>query len=133
MFGSSDTGNHASPQFRLPVLVHSLQSGPAWDLAQKIWQANSRNVLQDAMNHKELLHFVFNNPTCAVWLQRDQGRTDTIELILIWQEPVAGLTEVYVLTNRPSQPVGDDARIRSLLASILASPATVPVIGSNAN
>lgn len=114
---------------RLPVLVHALYSTEAFNLAQKIWENNARYALVDATNRKELLRFVFAQPACVVWLQRDQGRADTFELILMWDE--AGkehdVTEVYVLSATTNVPVGDDSRAKSLLNAILASPSTVPV------
>jgi hypothetical protein len=109
--------------------VHALQSKEAFELAQGVWQNNGRYVMLDATNHKELLRFVFNEPTCVVWLERDQGRQDTFELILLWEgeEKKEGVSEVYVLSAPSGASVGDDARAKSLLSAILSSPAIVPV------
>jgi hypothetical protein len=112
--------------------VHAIQSAEAFVLAQNVWQHNARSLVLDAPNRKECLRFVFSNPTCVVWLQRDQGRTDTFELILLWEgnDPAQEkITEVYVIAmpQAESPPAGDDTRAKSLLTSILASPATVPV------
>jgi hypothetical protein len=114
----------------LPVFVHALNSTEAFELAQKVWQNNGRYVLSDPGNHKELLPFVFSDPACIVWLGRDKGRTDTFEMILLWDEKgdKQDLTEVYILTVGAT--TGDDSRVKDLLNAILASPSIVPV---NAN
>jgi hypothetical protein len=128
MLGFGDKGHQVDPT-KLPILLHVVQSAEAFAVAEKIWQTNGRNMLLDAQNHKELLRFVFANPACVAWLQRDQGRTDTFELILMWDnKETDDITEVYVLGNNPT-PVGDASRAAGLLQAMLASPATVPVNG----
>lgn len=114
-------------QAKLPLFVHALQSADAFTLAQKVWQNNSRSLMVDASNHKEFLRFVFSKPDCTVWLQRDQGRSDSYEVILVWGGGKDALTEVYVISTLAGIHIGDDSRIKSLLSSILASPAIVPV------
>jgi hypothetical protein len=125
MLGFGDK-NQAIDPATVPVLLHVLHNTEAYMLADKIWQTNSRNLLLDATNHKEILRFVFTNPACVAWLQRDQGRTDTYELILQWTNSSApAITEVYVLGS--AEPTGDATRALGLLKAMLASPATVPV------
>jgi len=60
----------------LSVLVHAVSSSEAFGLAEKIWQENARYVRTDQNGGKQMLRFVFSNPPCVVWLQRDQGRSD---------------------------------------------------------
>jgi hypothetical protein len=128
MLGFGDRQEHIDPT-KLPIFVHSIQSAEAFGLAQKVWETNGRNVISDPANHKELMRFVFSQPTCIVWLQRDQGRSDTFELVLMWEakEKEENVTEVYVIAALAGTTIGDDSRAKSLLSAILASPATVPV------
>ncbi len=127
MLGFGEKHEHSVDPTTLPIFVHALQSAEAFDLAGKVWQANARYVMADPNNRKELLRFVFDNPKCVVWLERDQGRTDTFELLLLWDAKGKDLdvTEVFVISNNGTT-VGDDARVKSLLGTILASPAIVP-------
>lgn len=113
----------------LPIFVHSLQSAEAFSLAQKVWDNNGRYVMLDPANKKELMRFVFSQPACVVWLQRDQGRSDTFELILMWDEnsQKQEITEVYVIAALAGVAIGDDTRAKGLLNAILTSPAIVPV------
>jgi len=131
MLGFGDK-HHSIDPTTLPIFVHALQSAEAFDLAQKVWENNGRYVILDQSNHKELLRFVFADPACVVWLERDQGRTDTFELILLWDSEgkKEDVTEVYVLSALAGVAIGDDSRVKSLLGAILASPSIVPV---NAN
>lgn len=127
MLGFGDKHEHSVDPTTLPIFVHAIQSAEAFGLAEKIWQANMRYVMLDGGNRKELLRFVFNDPKCVVWLERDQGRTDTYELIFLWDAKGKELdvSEVYVISNTGAA-VGDDSRVKSLLATVLASPALVP-------
>lgn len=126
MLGFGDKGHQVDPT-KLPIILHVLQNTEAFALADKIWQANIRNILIDAPNRKDLLRFVFTNPACVAWLQRDQDRSDSFELILMWDnEKTDDITEVYVIGNNPT-PVGNASRAVQLLQAMLASPATVPV------
>ena len=129
MLGFGDKHAHSVDPTTLPIFVHALQSAEAFGLAQKVWENNARYMMLDAPNRKELMRFVFSDPTCVVWLLRDQGRTDTFELILMWdaEGKKEDVTEVYVLATAAGPPVGDDARVKNLLSAILASPAIVPV------
>lgn len=130
MLGFGDKRTHSVDPTTLPIFVHALQSKDAFEAAQKVWENNARYIMLDAANRKELLRFVFNDPACVVWLERDQGRQDTFELVLLW-EPTdgkqEGVSEVYVITAPSANPVGDDTRAKNLLNAILTSPAIVPV------
>lgn len=128
MLGFGDKHQSVDPT-KLPIFVHALQSAEAFSLAEKVWENNKRYVLDDPTNHKELMRFVFSQPTCVVWLQRDEGRTDTYELVLLWdaKEKDENVTEVYVISALAGIVVGDDGRAKSLLSAILASPAIVPI------
>jgi hypothetical protein len=130
MLGFGDKHDNGIDPTTLPIFVHALQSGEAFDLARKVWDNNGRYVMLDAGNHKELLRFLFNDPACVVWLERDQGRQDTFELILIWgksEDKQQGVSEVYVIAPQTTAPIGDDMRAKSLLSAILTSPSIVPV------
>ena len=130
MLGFGDKRGPSVDPTTLPIFVHSLQSADAFTLAQKVWENNARYVVMDTTNHKELLRFVFSQPACVVWLERDQGRTDSFELIIIW-EPEGKkqeVTEVYVIASLAGVALGDDSRAKDLLSAILASPAIVPVM-----
>lgn len=114
-------------QTKLTIFVHTVQSAEAFQLAQKVWETNSRNSILDATNQKQLLRFAFSHPACVVWLERDQGRTDAFELILIWgNDAKKEVTEVYTITAA-SRLSGDDSRAKELLHAMLAAPAIVPV------
>jgi hypothetical protein len=128
MLGFGDKQEHIDPT-KLPIFVHAIQSAEAFDLAQKVWENNGRYVVQDPSNHKELMRFVFSQPTCVVWLQRDQDRTDTYEMVLLWEgrDREENVTEVYVISALAGTAIGDDSRVKNLLSAILSSPAIVPV------
>jgi len=111
----------------LPIFVHAIQSADAFALVEKVWQTNAHAVLIDPVNHKEFMRFTFAQPPCVVWLQRDQGRTDTFELILMWDVKTEELTEVYVISALAGVSVGDDTRAKDLLNAILTMPSVVPV------
>lgn len=125
-----DKHTHAFDPATLPIFVHTLHDAEAFGLVQQIWEHNSRYVMLDAANHKELMRFVFNEPGCVVWLERNQGRTDAFELVLLWDDKgdKQGVSEVYVLLPGISEAsTSDDKRIKSLLGAILTTPAVVPV------
>jgi hypothetical protein len=124
VFGSAKP--HIDPN-KLPIFVHSIESREAFGLCDRAWEANKRGVLTDSTNRKDFLRFVFTNPACVVWIQRDLNRSDTFELILIWEGKKEDITEVYVVSSREGNALGDDARIKSLLTAILSMPAVVPV------
>ena len=114
----------------LPIFVHALQNKEVFDLAGQVWANNGRYVLLDSGNHKEMLRFVFADPACVVWLERDQGRQDTFELVLLWDNTDAkkeNVTEVYVISTQSGPAaLGDPARAKSLLSAVLTSPSIVP-------
>jgi hypothetical protein len=122
-------------QATLPIFVHALQSQEGFALAQNVWTNHARYILIDSVNGKELLRFVFDNPSCVVWLERDRGRQDTFEMVFMWggeagKDPVS---EVYVITPQSTAlVVGDDNRVKSLLRAILTTPSIVPVTGQGA-
>jgi hypothetical protein len=128
MLGFGDKQHTVDPT-TLPIFVHTLQSNDAFALAQKVWESNSRYIMVDAPNHKELLRFVFNEPSCVVWLGHDQGRSDSFEMVLMWDAKgdKQDVSEVYVLTPQATVPLGDDSRVKDLLSTILSSPSVVPV------
>lgn len=133
MLGFGDKHGHSVDPTTLPIFVHAIQSSEAFDLAQKVWKNNDSHAIQDATNRKELMRFVFSQPACVVWLEHDQGRSDTFELILMWDSAEGakeGVTEVYVIAGTDEASIGDDNRAKSLLSAILTSPAIVPVNGS---
>jgi hypothetical protein len=112
---------------KLPLFIHAVQSANAFALAQKVWDTNARTLQQDAANRKEYMFFTFAQPSCLVWLQRDQGRTDTFELVLMWDTATDDVAEIYVISVSASGAVGDDSRVCSLLSAILSMPAVVPL------
>ncbi len=133
MLGFGDNKHHSVDPTTLPIFVHALQSAEAFDLVQKVWGNNSRYVMTDSSNRKELMRFAFSQPACVVWLQRDQGRTDTFELILLWDEKgdKQDVSEVYVISALAGMAVGDDSRVKNLLNAILTSPSIMPVNQTN--
>jgi hypothetical protein len=129
MLGFGDKKTHTIDPTVLPIFVHSIQSADAFTLAQKVWENNARYVILDTANNKELMRFVFSQPACVVWLERDKDRTDSFELVLMWDAEgnKQDVSEVYVISALAGRMVGDDSRAKSLLNAILASPAIVPV------
>jgi hypothetical protein len=134
MLGFGDKHGHTVDPTTLPVFVHAIQSNKAFELAEKVWENNGRYAVPDSVNHKELMRFVFSQPACVVWLERDEGRKDTFELILMWDSSgdTQDVTEVYVISATHDAPVGDDKRATDLLGAILTSPSIVPVNGGAA-
>lgn len=129
MLGLGDKQGHIDPT-KLSVFVHDVKDGETYGLTQKVWDNNARYMVVDPTNHKELMRFMFSNPTCVVWLQHDQGRADTYEMVLIWEGKSREdtVTEVYVISAQAvSGSAGDAARAKSLLSAMLASPSIVPV------
>ena len=115
------------PEATLPIFVHSLQSAAAFELVQKVWEVNAAIRRTDQTNAKEFERFAFSNPACVVWLQHDIGRSDTYELILVWNQKEVGVTEVYTISATAGRALGDDTRAKQLLEKMLVTPATVPV------
>jgi hypothetical protein len=130
MLGFGEKHDHRVDPTTLPIFVHALKSAEAFGLAQKVWENNARYLMLDAGNRKELLRFVFSDPPCVVWLERDQGRADTFELVLLWDKKgdKEDVSEVYTIsTSTEGAAIGDDKRVKDLLNAILASPSIVPV------
>lgn len=118
MFGIGKSGTASD---KMSVLVRVVTSDEAFSLAQKLWDENFRSVRTDERTHKEFLRFGYANPKCTVWLQRDQGRTDAMELVIRWEE--SQMYEVFALTR--GQPAGDEQRAFALLNSMLTTPSVV--------
>lgn len=118
MFGLGKAGQ---PSDKLNVLVRVVASDEAFRLAQKIWDENFRSARVDEHTRKEFLRFGYANPKCAVWLQRDQGRADALELIVRWED--SQTYEVFALTR--GQTSGDEQRALALLNSMLTTPSVV--------
>jgi hypothetical protein len=119
MFGLGKGDPHSD---KLTVQVSAVTSEEAFKLAQKIWDENLRTLHLDEQTGKEFLRFAYANPACAVWLQRDHGRTSIFELIVRWEADKTH--EVFVLT--PGQPTAGKAqRALALLNSMLTTPSVV--------
>lgn len=115
-FGKSDSGND-----KLNIQVHLVSGDAVFGLAQKLWDENVRTIHVDEQIGKEYLRFGYANPACAVWLQRDRGRTGTFELIVRWQADKT--SEVFVLV--PGQVAGNEQRAKDLLNSMLTTPSVL--------
>lgn len=111
----------------LPVTVHSVRSGAAFDSALKLWNVNQRNVYSDAGSQKEVLHFSIPQPHATMWVQKDMGRNDSYEVIVCWpaEHGRPQLTDVYVILPGPEK-TGDDSYVRQILEGLLSAPSTVP-------
>lgn len=109
---------------KLAVQVHVTVGSEVFKLAFKIWSENYRNLQVDRQDGKEVLHFGYANPRCTVWLQRDIGREDLLELIVRWES--SKLHEVHVISNGGAQAVGDDTRAKAILNSMMITPSIVP-------
>ncbi len=113
----------------LPVLVNVIQDTETFSLAQKLWANNPRNIRQSEANHKEFLRFSLVESKQAVWLERDMGRTDAIELILTWMENSTNYYDVYTVTPNMNSGVssGDSSYAKQILVALLTTPATLPI------
>lgn len=110
----------------LPVFVHAIQNNEAFAAAQRLWNENARLLYVDRGNNKEFVRFSYAKPACNAWLQRDQGRTDEFELVLLWKGGERS-TEVYVLMPQTGQtPQGDPQRLTDILNAMLTTPSIVP-------
>ncbi len=106
---------------KLSVQVHIVTSDEAFRLAQKIWDENVRTLHVDEQTGKEFLRFGYANPKCAVWLQRDRGRSGIFELIVRWEADKTH--EVFTIST--GQAAGDGQRAKDLLNSMLTTPSIV--------
>lgn len=118
MFG---IGKSRTTSDKMSVLVRVVVSDEAFRLAQKLWDENLRSARVDERTRKEFLRFGYANPKCTVWLQRDQGRADALELVVRWEG--SQTYEVFALTR--GQPAGDEQRAFALLNSMLTTPSVV--------
>lgn len=108
---------------KLSVQVHVVVGSEVFGLAFKLWSENYRNLKVDRETHKEFLHFGYANPRCTAWLQRDIGREDLLELVVRWDSN--GMHEVHVISNGGTQAVGNDARTKAILNSMMITPSIV--------
>jgi len=118
MFG---IGKNEASSDKLSVQVHVVASEEAFKMAQKVWDENARTLRVEETIHKEFLHFAYANPKCVIWMQRDQGRTDTFELIVRWEADKTH--EVFAITS--GKPAGDEARAKAIVNSMLTTPSVV--------
>jgi hypothetical protein len=110
----------------LPVTVQVVRSGDAFAEAIRLWNENGRGVVIDRTTNKEVLHFSLVRPKTVMWLQRDTGRQDALELIISWQDDRIVIAEVFVILPGPEK-AGDDTYVRRVLEGLLTTAATVPV------
>jgi hypothetical protein len=109
----------------LPVVVQSIHNAEAFATAVKIWDANANHIETDAALGKQYLRLGLIAPAKAAWIQRDQNRVDSIEVILTWVDE-SRQPEIYVI--RPYAPdEGNADHALNLLRGLLSGPATVPV------
>lgn len=126
MMGFGHGGKGASDS--LPVLVDVIQDSETFVLVQKVWAANSHNIRIGAANRKEFLRFGLMGSKQAVWMERDQGRTDAFELILTWVEGGVRFSDVYaIVPGPPGVSSGDTTYPREILNTLLSTAATLPV------
>lgn len=112
----------------LPVLVNVIQDNETFELVQKLWFNNQRNIRQSPANHKEFLRFSLVDSKQAVWLERDLGRTDAGELILTWVEDGKDYYDVYaIIPSSSGVTSGDNSYAKEILVALLTTPATLPV------
>lgn len=124
MFG---LGKHPTIQTdKLPIFVRTLHSNEAFQITQKLWHENGRLLRYDEPNNKEFLVFTYEKPACTVWLQRDKGRVDMMEIILVWNDQ-HNPSEVYTVAPEAGQgKVGNDDRALFVLQAMLTTPSIVP-------
>jgi hypothetical protein len=112
----------------LPVLVNVIQDSETFNLVQRLWVNNERNIRQSAANHKEFLRFGLVESKQVLWLQRDIRRNDASELILTWADEKKSYYDVYAITPSPSGvSSGDSSYAKEILVALLTTPATLPV------
>jgi len=93
--------------------------------ASKLWNENVRGVVMDSVTKKEVLHFSLVEPKTVMWVQRDAGRQDEVELIISWQDDHTVIAEVFVILPGPEK-TGDDTYIRRVLQGLMTTASTVP-------
>ena len=109
----------------LPVTVQVVRSAEAFMEASKLWNENVRGVVVDSATKKEVLHFSLVEPKTVMWVQRDAGRQDEVELIISWQDDHTVIAEVFVILPGPEK-TGDDTYIRRVLQGLMTTASTVP-------
>ena len=121
-------GNRSQDDSSLPVFVQVVQDTTAFGIAQKIWHENLRAIRVEPTTHKEFLRFGLVKQGQAVWFERDQGRSDSFELILTWREKGTRFADIYAITPSGTHgSSGDAAYIQKVLGALLTTPATLPV------
>ena len=119
MFGINKKNPHSD---QLQVQVHVVIGIDAFHLATRLWDANQRTLHLEPHAHKEFMRFAYTNPSCTVWLQRDQGRDDIFELVVRWESDKTHEVFVLILGDKK---VGDDQRAQALLNSMMTTPSIV--------
>ena len=120
-------GHKKQQDSTLPVTVQVVRSGDAFNEAIKLWNNNGRGVVVDHVANKEVLHFALIKPKTVMWLQRDTGRQDALELIISWQDDDRTvIAEVFVILPGPEK-AGDDTYVRRVLEGLMTTASTVPV------
>ena len=120
-------GSKKQDDSRLPVFVQTVQDPAAFAAAQKVWNENIRAVRIEPSTRKEFLRFGLVKEGQAVWFERDQGRSDSFELILTWRDSEVRVADVYVITpGNGGASSGDAEYIQKVFAALLSTPATLP-------
>lgn len=121
MFGKQRKPAHSD---RLPAQVYAVSSDEALKNALQLWNENQRLRYTDPKSNKEIVRFMYDKPAAKAWLQRDPGRTDNLELIVLWQD--SGLYEVFVIgSQHGGQVLGNGQRLAEILHAMLITPSTV--------
>lgn len=121
MFGQQ---SKTSKSDQLPAQVYAVSSDEALKMANQLWNENQRLRYSDPKSNKEVVRFTYEKPSAKAWLQRDPGRTDNLELIVLWHD--SGLYEVFVIgSQHGGQVVGNHQRLAEILHAMLITPSTV--------
>lgn len=121
MFGQQRKSPHSD---QLPAQVYAVSSDESLKNALQLWNENQRLRYNDPKSNKEVVRFTYDKPAAKAWLQRDPGRTDNLELIVLWQD--SGLYEVFVIGSQHGGPVvGYSKRLAEILHAMLITPSTV--------
>lgn len=121
MFGQQRKPAHTE---QLPAQVYAVSSDESLKNALQLWNENQRLRYNDPKSNKEVVRFTYEKPSAKAWLQRDPGRTDNLELIVLWKD--SGLYEVFVIgSQHGGQVVGNSQRLSEILHAMLVTPSTV--------
>lgn len=121
MFGKPNKPAHSD---QLPAQVYAVSSDESLKQAQQLWNENQRLRYNDPKSNKEVVRFAYEKPAAKAWLQRDPGRTDNLELIVLWHD--SGLYEVFVIGGQHGgQVLGNNPRLSEILHAMLITPSTV--------